>query len=347
MSLQSEVAKFIKGINNKQKAKTSTRAFHQGVVLSVDTVEGTAEVQVGDEEFGTVVTVYKQSGFLPAVGDPVMLQMNGAEPIVSSSRILVDGGMQSRSYVPGEEGWMIDAEGNAELNNAFMRGTIKTGFGDTYVLIQYDADINSHYIVFEEGEDVAPASIQRIDDATHRRLIFFGANSPSAPIMALKSMIAPPYTFFTDFWGDVVVNGLSMTKPPMAWYRRNTSQTIPDDTPTTLTGRTLINKNDPAGEVTGSRMVLGRVGTWDLVVNVTWALSASGAYRKLQLVNDTLSDVYDLEVRGSAGGLIHHSVTRPVQVTDAAHQWSLRVHHDAGGDLDVEYAAWFWKFVSD
>lgn len=350
MSNDRAVRKLVEQIR-RGSVPAATRTMHQGVVVSSDPVEGTAEVLIGstdEPEASTTVTIHKQAGFLPAVGATVMVNMNGAEPIVNAAQHMVEGGMQSRDYTPDVTGWLIDAEGNAEFNNATIRGILRTGAGDSFIRIAYDEVTDTHSIVFEEPIDSdAPAFIQRIDDADWRQLIICGANSPSAPSITLMSEIDAPYRFKTVIYGDVYVNGMNVTKPPMAWYRRNSNQSIPNNTATTLTGRTAINKNDPATENGSSRMVPGRVGTWEVTVNVSWELNGSGAYRRLQLVNDSTSEVSELDIRGPAGGFAFHNVTRPVLVTDVNHQFSMRVRHDAGASINVEYAGWHWKHISD
>lgn len=111
----------------RQSTPAAARTMHQGLVMAVDTDSGTAEVMIGSEdvpEASAIVTINQQSGFLPREGDTVMVQMNGAEPIVQSPRTLVDGDIQSKDFAEGVSGWIITAEGNAEFNDVVVRGYV-------------------------------------------------------------------------------------------------------------------------------------------------------------------------------------------------------------------------------
>lgn len=123
-SMQSAINRLVRLMESRREATTSTRSFHQGTVTSVDAIGGTAEVLIGNASFGTTATIQKQSGFLPAVGDSVMMQMNGAEPIVIAPRTMVEGDMQSRSFVTDVSGWQITADGDAEFNDVYVRGFV-------------------------------------------------------------------------------------------------------------------------------------------------------------------------------------------------------------------------------
>lgn len=111
----------------RQAETPSRRSFHQGVVLSSDPDNGTAQILIGSEdvpEASATIQVFQQNGFLPAVGETVMVQMNGADPFVTTARHLVDGDMQSKEFDTGVAGWRITSEGDAEFNDVLVRGYV-------------------------------------------------------------------------------------------------------------------------------------------------------------------------------------------------------------------------------
>lgn len=71
---------------------------------------------------------------------------------------LTTDGSISANYEPGESGWAIDGLGNAEFNNAILRGALYTGTAGRYVTIGADG---ANQITFESGEstEITPGSI--------------------------------------------------------------------------------------------------------------------------------------------------------------------------------------------
>jgi hypothetical protein len=350
MSDQDQVVVAIEDLANRLSNAIKTRGYAQGVVEQVDLNTNTAWVRIQGDEQGELLPVAPQHGFLPRLGEAVLMSLNGSDPFVLAPQLLVEGDIQSRLFEEGVLGWRISASGNAELNNALIRGQLKTGAGDSFVLVYYDENTDTHAIVFEEPIDSgAPAFIQRLDDATWRKLVISGANSPSAPSITLKSEIASPYSAETEFSGKVVIGGRYVNKPPFAWYSRTSNQSIADSTFTTLTGRTLVKRNTEyaIAENGSSRVTPGILGVWEVTPKVGWELNAVGNIRRLQIINDTTSTVTDVDIQPPTGGLILHHVTEHIEVTDVSHQYSMRVYQDSGGSLNVEKASWVWKFVTD
>lgn len=272
-----ELAEEIRRLQDRYNTATKSRGYAQGVVVSVDLDAKTCEALMQGDETAETLTLTAQHGFLPRVGDSVLVSLNGADPFVLAPRTMVEGDMQSQSYVEGVSGWMIDAAGNAEFNDIAVRG---------------------------------------------------------------------------------FVNGIRVNQPPLALFESNGTDypfTVADDTWTTLTGFELVRSNTqgPHGTnaytitLSSARVAPGRVGLWEVNVHLGWDLNANGTYRRLQLINDDLTEAYDLDITGPDSGLVMHNVVYPVEVVDASHHYAVRVRHDAGGDLDVVSARMFWKYISD
>lgn len=273
----SEVVAEIKRLSKRATELAQTRGYVQGVVESVDLDEMVAWVRVLNDETAELLQITPTHGFLPKVGETVMLQLNGSDPFVLAPQTLVDGDMQSRTYVEGVSGWMIDAEGNAEFNDVFVRG---------------------------------------------------------------------------------YVNGIRVNQPPLAVFNIRGApyypKSIPNTTWTTLDDLEATRANSRGDGTTAydvawssARVVPGRIGLWKITAIVAWAINANGTYRRLQVINDDTAVAEDIDIQPPGSGFVMHNISYPIEVTNAAHRYALRVNHNAGGALAVSRVVWMWEFMSD
>lgn len=110
-------------VRQLQRPGRQSRATHLvGTVVASDVLAGTAMVEMTDS--GVEVEVAAEAGYLPQPGSTVKVVLNGAEPVVFAPQQMVDGDMRSRTYVAGEQGWIIEADGDAEFNNVTVRGSV-------------------------------------------------------------------------------------------------------------------------------------------------------------------------------------------------------------------------------
>lgn len=100
------------------------RGFSLGVVTSVDIAAKTCDVMMQGDDTSEALTLTHQHGFLPKLGDSVLVNLNGADPFVLAPRTMVDGDMSSKDYEEGVAGWIIKADGDAEFSNVVVRGFV-------------------------------------------------------------------------------------------------------------------------------------------------------------------------------------------------------------------------------
>ncbi|HEX2578621.1 MAG TPA: hypothetical protein VHK88_19920 [Aquihabitans sp.] len=83
-----------------------------------------ATVELSD---GTETTLYPTGGYLPAVGDQVPAIANGGDLVAFTTRQMVDGDMQSRTWagVDGPPGWMLTADGILYAVSGHFSGTVE------------------------------------------------------------------------------------------------------------------------------------------------------------------------------------------------------------------------------
>lgn len=353
-----EVVDAITAMQQRIASAQAARGYVKGVVEQVDTDANVAYVRVGNDDTTELVPLLPIHGFLPKVGEPVLMNLNGVDPSVLAPTLMVEGDMQSRFYQEGVSGWMIDAAGNTEFNNATIRGILKTGFGSSYIRIAYDEGTDTHSIVFEEPIDSgAPAYIQRIDDATWRTLVIGGANSPSAPRIELLSEIGAPYRYRTNFYGltahhpDGGSDGYYSPFPTHLVAERTATITIANNAwhsgvpgIASITGG--VNRYQPAGGADtspvgiagGSLFTVYAEGTYKVTVNHQWAINGNGS-RGIRLSGGSMATKFiGEETSGGAlsSGSNHFTSARWIRIA-ANETFYLQVYQNSGANLGLTY----------
>ncbi len=108
--------------------------------------------------------IYEQAGFLPAVGDWIVLTRVGDDPTAMAPRYMVSGDMQSKNFITMVAGWRLTAEGNFEANNAFFRGDVtatafRTGGATVPHIFISSADKNTIQFPRPDSSELLPARI--------------------------------------------------------------------------------------------------------------------------------------------------------------------------------------------
>jgi hypothetical protein len=271
------------------------------VVTEVDLVNKIALVVTDDEN--APIEVQAHSGWLPAVGDEILLGMNGTEPINNETRHFVDGAMASQDYIPGEAGWIITADGDCEFANGEFRGTVTAKLVRTAVdgaRIEIDAQLFKQGIRFYSGDDQEedPGQVYTTsnDDEAVIRMDapVFTDMPPSSIVPEWKFGIrrtTPAGSFFNVNADDIEFNGTSFNRPPLSMKRRvaplgpiasSTTgfQAVIWDTNTLVNGPDAITLDGTTGTWT-----IHRKGAYMLYVTVaSWEDGLVNGHRTIQAV---------------------------------------------------------------
>jgi hypothetical protein len=371
MSLQRSLSRLAKQLRRDNRQASGTRSFHQGTVVAIDVDEGTAEVEIGSGAYATTVTIQKQAGFLPAVGETVMMAMNGAEPIVNAPTVMVEGDMQSKNFEHGESGWRIMFNGDAEFNNAEIRGILKTGGSSgPYILIQYDSDTDTHQILFDDGLgplNSSPAIMSRNDFFQWFRMNIVGPASPFSALpfagLALYGADIPAgaadYNFMHAEAPLHLANGNNTSKPAMYLRSRSSNQSISHDTWSALaTFNTILQRNmlfqdaapfAPSDVVSYSAGIwtINRDGLYRVSMEVVWQANGTG-HRSIKMELNGSTDIPFGTDPGHAigsGSQICHAVKyRRFTAGDTV---GFRHYQNAGGAINVEGVFGGFEYLSD
>jgi len=222
-----------RGLRRTIGRKASTQRFapaaagpvEMAVVVAVEPGDGTpgsayATVELAD---GTTTTLAPVSGYLPAVGDQVPTVANGDDPVHFATRHMVDGDLQSRTFVEGVSGWRITAGGDAELNTAVIRGEVTAETFRTAVdpTIEGSVEVTSTEgvgrMIFRSPGLLQPAPAG-ISSPNPETLALLGPAATATLILGheggayLGAGSGPIELSAPGF--DVIVNGVSLTDPP-------------------------------------------------------------------------------------------------------------------------------------
>lgn len=256
-----EVVDAIAAMQQRLSAVLQTRGYVKGVVEYVDTVKKVAYVRVADDDSSELLPLMPVHGFLPNIGEPVLMTLNGVDPSVLAPSLMVEGDMQSAAYVPGESGWRIAATGDVEFNNAKLRGELLTGSSNNYVRIWFDPNWGDNIIEFKRSGDPAEgARITRNDDTNQSTLMIrapfttYGSiNNPGIWMYTPKNssgaggidIYSPNGTRITSGGLTVGTPGVQfpVTGNAMKLFERNGNYTCAQNTWTSTNGWTSLYAN--------------------------------------------------------------------------------------------------------
>lgn len=325
---------------------------------------------------GVTTEVYPVGGYLPAVGDQVPLVANGRDPIAFATRVMVDGDLQSRSFVTGEEGWRMTAAGNLEANDGYFRGRIVTGlapdprleideidteFGTQWAIAYYSGDpdeTEAGYMTFTPW-GISMRSPIGTDLSDPHSKIDLGADLAGTDTYVnvqgqRLNLDGSEYVSLTG--NDVRANDVSLLAPPLRQVYRNALATVTNSTATTIVPDSTLTHNlswtggaSVLYDATSGAITPQVAGLWRVEVDVAWetngAYPAQIGYRTNNTTDWWMSMVETNAFFGAGGQGSSFSKTLTFDgVTD---EIRVRCRHLAGADRGISLRTVTLTRVSD
>jgi hypothetical protein len=221
----------------------------QAVVASVAADASSAVVDAAD---GTSYAVYPAHGVLPAQGQTVFLARNGnGDVVVMGGGLLVDGSFATFGHSDDlTVGWGLYSDGTLIANQGIFRGTVAaavftTSEDDTAPRVVIDSPADARRVLFFTGDvdELVPGYVASQDDAAQATVEigspeFTTGGAGKHAILRTGIDRTDGSTFVDALADNIRSNGVSISRPPYAAYRRVND--LGPITPSTSTSQAIL-----------------------------------------------------------------------------------------------------------